>query len=136
MFVKTNNMHHTNKNRWLGFRSSLPELLLEKSVLKTCSKFTREHLCQSEVWIKLQSNFIEITFQNGYSPVNLLHIFMMSFLNNSSRRLLLGCLSCYTTSNMQLFCLRFSEYSSYPFRKQRKQWNWCIARIVFLGGFF
>ena len=39
---------------------------------------------------KLQTNFIlEITFQHGSSPVNLLHIFRTPFLKNICRRLLL-----------------------------------------------
>ena len=45
------------------FRSSLPEVLLGKGVLKICSKFTGEHPCRSVISIKL------------LSPVNLLHIF-------------------------------------------------------------
>ena len=56
-------------------RSSLPVVFLRKGVLKICSKFTGEHPCRSAISIKLQSNFIEITLQGGYSPVNLLHIF-------------------------------------------------------------
>ena len=32
---------------------------------------------------KLQCNFIEITLQHGHSPVNLLHIFITSFTNNT-----------------------------------------------------
>ena len=39
--------------------------------------------------IKLQSNFIKITLQHGYSPVNLLHIFRTHFLKNTSGGLLL-----------------------------------------------
>ena len=38
------------------------------------SKFTGEHQCQSMSSINFQSNFIEITFRHGCSPVNLLHI--------------------------------------------------------------
>ena len=39
--------------------------------------------------IKLQSNFTEITLPQGYSPVNLLHIFEAPFLKNASVGLLL-----------------------------------------------
>ena len=38
---------------------------------------------------KVASNFIEITLQHTYSPVNLLHIFRTPFLKNTSGRLLL-----------------------------------------------
>ena len=37
----------------------------------------------------LQSNFIEITHRHGCSPVNLLHVFRISFPKNTSGRLLL-----------------------------------------------
>ena len=75
---------------WLQkYRSSPPEVLLEKGVLKICSKLTREHPCQSVISIKLQSNFIEITLRHGCSPVNLLHFFRTPFSKNSSGRVLL-----------------------------------------------
>ena len=70
-------------------RSSHPEVFQEK-VLKICSKFTREQLCQSTISIKLQSNFIEITLRHGYFPVNVPHIFRTSFPKNTSGRLLLN----------------------------------------------
>ena len=40
-------------------------------------------------FIKLQSNFIEITLQHGCFPVNLLHIFRTPFPRNTSEWLLL-----------------------------------------------
>ena len=67
------------------FRSSHPEVLLGKGVLKKCSKFTVEHPCWSVI-----CNFIEMTLQHGCSPVNLLHIFRIPFLKNTSGRLLLN----------------------------------------------
>ena len=57
-----------------------------KSVLKVCSKFTGEHPYQSVISIKLQSNFIKITFWHGCSPVNLLQT---PFTKNTFGRLLL-----------------------------------------------
>ena len=68
---------------------SPPEVFLGKSVLKICSKFTREHACRSVISIKLQSNFIEITLRHGCSPVSLLHIFGAPFPKNTSGGLLL-----------------------------------------------
>ena len=70
------------------YRSSHPEVLLVKGVLKICSTFTGEHPLQSVISIKLQSNFIEITLRHGCS-VYLLHIFKTSFLKNNFGRLLL-----------------------------------------------
>ena len=51
-------------------KSSHPEVLLGKCVLKICSKFTGEHPRRSAISIKLQSNFIEITLQHRCSSVN------------------------------------------------------------------
>ena len=71
------------------FRSSPPEVFLEKGVLKICSKFTEEHPCQTVISIKLQGNFIEIALRHGRSPANLLHIFRTYFPKNTSEGLLL-----------------------------------------------
>ena len=60
-------------------------MLLKEAALHSCAyekmlRITGEHLCQSIILIKLQSNFIiEITLQHGCSPVNLLHIFRTPF---------------------------------------------------------
>ena len=69
-----------------NYRSCRPEVLLGKDVLKICSKFTGQHPCRSAI---SKSNFIEIAFRHGCSPVNLLHIFRTPFLKNISGRLLL-----------------------------------------------
>ena len=47
------------------FRSGPSEVFLGKSVLKLCSKFTREHPYRSVISVKLQSNFIKITLWHG-----------------------------------------------------------------------
>ena len=47
------------------FRSSHPDMFLEKGVLKICSKLTGEHRCQSAISIKLLCNFIEIALWHG-----------------------------------------------------------------------
>ena len=52
--------------------------------------FNKEHPCRSVISNKLQSNFIEITFRHGCSPVNLLQIFRTPFSMNISGRLLLA----------------------------------------------
>ena len=61
-----------------------------KGVLRICRKFTVEHPCRSAISIKFQSNFIEIAFWHGCSPVNLLHIFRKTFPKNTSEGLLLS----------------------------------------------
>ena len=61
-------------------RSSPPEVLLGKGVLKICRKFTGQHPCWSV--ISIESNFIEITLWHGCSPVNLLYIFRTLFPKN------------------------------------------------------
>ena len=75
--------HKLEQYYWV-FRSSHPEVFLREGALKICSKFTGEHPCRSVISIKLQSNFIEITFRHGCSPVNLLHIFRTPLPKNTS----------------------------------------------------
>ena len=78
-------------------RSNHPEVFLEKSVLKICTKFTGEHPCRSVISIKLLCNFIEIPLRHGCSPVNLLHIFRIPFTKKTSGRLLLHSEPCQTS---------------------------------------
>ena len=73
----------------IGGRSSRPEVLLRKGVLKICSKFIGEHPRWSAISIKLQSNFMEIALRHGSSPVNWPHIFRTPFPRNTSGWLLL-----------------------------------------------
>ena len=56
---------------------------------KVAFKFTGEHPCRGLISINLRSNFIVITVRHGCSPVNLLHIFRIHLLKNTSGRLLL-----------------------------------------------
>ena len=72
-----------------NLRKQPPRGVLRKSVVKICSKFTREHLCRSVISIKLLCNFIQIILRHGRSPANLLQIFRTLFLKNTSGRLLL-----------------------------------------------
>ena len=74
------------------FRSSPSEVFLGKGVLKVCSKGTGEHLRQTAISIKLQSNFIKMKLRYGSSPVNLLHIFSTHFPDNTSKGLFLNSL--------------------------------------------
>ena len=73
----------------LLFRSSCPEVFLEKGVLQIRSKFTEKHPCRSVISLKLLYNFIEIALRHGCSPVKLLHIFRTPFLRNTFVWLLL-----------------------------------------------
>ena len=61
----------------------------EKVLGKDCSKFAGEHPCRSVISIKLLCNFIEFALRQGFSPVNLLHIFGTPFPKNTSGRLFL-----------------------------------------------
>ena len=87
-FVKKSLQHKCFPLNITIFKSSLPEVFLGKGVLILCSKFTRENPCRRAISIKIQSNFIEITLRHGCSPVNLVHIFSIPFLKNTSGRLL------------------------------------------------
>ena len=99
-------------------RSSLPEVFLRKSVLKMCSKFTGEHPCWSLISIKLQSNFIEIAFRHGYSPINLLHIFRTSFSGNTSGWLHLNPHKKWSMSKRQRWFL-WSPRRSYKISRKK-----------------
>ena len=57
-------------------RNSPTELFFGKGVLKICSKFKGEHPCRS--------------YFDGCSPVNLLHIFRITFHKNTSGGMLLS----------------------------------------------
>ena len=87
--LKNFNMRSINLDCFTQSRGSYPEIL-EKGVLKICSKFIGEHPCRSTISIKLLCNFVEIAFEHGCSPVNLLHIFRKPFLQNTSGWLLLS----------------------------------------------
>ena len=84
------------------YRSSRPEVFLEKGILKICSKFTGGHPCRSVISIKLQNSFIEIPLRHGCSPVNLLHIFRTPFLRNTSGWLLLYLSSTKFSANKKV----------------------------------
>ena len=73
MFYKVLNMPLITVHAYCQKQPSTNVLI--KGILKICSKFIGEHLCQSVISLKLQSNFIEITLRHGCSPVNLLQIF-------------------------------------------------------------
>ena len=52
-------------------------------LIKRCSENIQQiyrRTPMSAISIKLQSNFVEMKFQNGCSPVNLLHIFRATLL--------------------------------------------------------
>ena len=66
--------------------TALQACSLGKGVVKICSKFAVEHLCQTVISINLQSNFIDVTLRHGFSPVNLLHIFRITFYKNTSTK--------------------------------------------------
>ena len=67
-----------------NFRSSRPDVLLRKGVLKIYSKFTGEHPCKTVISIKLFCKFIEFALRDCCSPVNLLHVFRTPFIKNTS----------------------------------------------------
>ena len=82
-------------------RSSPPEVLLVKGVLKICIKITGEHPYRSVISINLICNFIEITLRHGCSPVNLLHIFRTHLTKNISGWLLLYLIN-YPVNNVRI----------------------------------
>ena len=64
-------------------------MFFKKCVLQICSKYTGKHPCGGAVSVKLQTNFTEMTFPHGCSPVNLLHNCRAAVLTNTYGKLLL-----------------------------------------------
>ena len=84
------------------------EVLLGKGVLKICSKFTGERLCQNVISnVLLFATLIEIKLRHGCSPVNLLHIFRTSFPKNISWGLLLSTFDSLLNSFFYIIVLYF-----------------------------
>ena len=102
-------------------------MFLLKVVLKICSKFTGEHPCQSLVSIKLLCKFIEIALWHRCSPLNLMHIFRISFSKNTS---LEGCLCSFLQDSVKLFKDRFPRKSNFVIKNVSawlREWgNWII----------
>ena len=83
--------------------------VLQKGVLKICSKFTGEYLCRSAISVKPLYKFIEIILRHGCSPVSCIfseHLFL--------RTPPTGCFCTATllTSNYVYF---YETYASYTF---------------------
>ena len=74
-----------NSLSWISAKSYLSNFF---NPLKDLQK-TGKHSCRSVISIKLLCNFIKITLWHGCSPVNLLHIFRIPLLKNTSGGLLL-----------------------------------------------
>ena len=51
------------------FRSSRPEVFLEKDVLKICSRFTGEHPCRSAISIKLQATLFKSASEESIQAI-------------------------------------------------------------------
>ena len=104
-------------------------MFLIKGVLKICSKFTGEHPCRNVISIKLQTNFVEITLRDEYSPVNLLHIFRTPFRRNISGWLLL---KITLLSDLVLKILHKTDV----FKNLSSRLRWIILRtyLIILNG--
>ena len=74
------------------FKSSRPEVLLGKSFLKICSKFTGEYLCRSVISIKFLRHW-------GFHK-NLLHIFRTTFPTNTYGGLFLMTFICIVSHSL------------------------------------
>ena len=130
----------TEKGRW-NTRSSRQEVFLRKVVRRICSKFTGEHPYRSAISIKLHSNFIEITFRHGCSPVNLLYIFRIPFLKNISGWLFLKHLklllknetrNSVKTLTFPLLLTMFSRIFTWPVWAQSWKYQPCAVKAIFL----
>ena len=119
--------------RFIGFKSSCPEVFLEESVLKISRKFI-DRPCRSMISTRSLHNFIEITLQHDCSPVNVLHIFRTPFPKNTSGQLHLAFLR-----NVFFFNLKYgrsirSDATALYFLKGFDSTNcymWVLVRLGF-----
>ena len=109
--------HYRSCTKYISLcRSSPPEVLLRKGVLKICNKFKEEGPRRSVTSMTLQNNFFEIKLRHRCSPVNLLHIFRTSFPTNTSRGLLLSIVHYYFI-NLIYTKYFFKQIGNITFRK-------------------
>ena len=94
-----------------------------KSVLKICSKFTREHPCRSVISIKLLCKFTEITLRHECSPVNLLNIFRTDFHRNASGGLHLFVSTIETTKYLKLQSFKKKQIQKSFYKETLRQQN-------------
>ena len=102
-FTELINLTYGNLKKLLSFRSSHPEVFLEKVVPKVCRKFTGKHPYRSMIFRRRCSENMPQIYKrtpmpkcdfnkvalHGCSSVNLLHIFGTPFAKSTSARLLL-----------------------------------------------
>ena len=95
VIFKSNVFHDYQRKNVVSIKGNIQKQPLGGVLKKSYSEnmqqiYRKQHLCQSVISIKLQRNFIEITLCHGCFPVNLLHIFRIPFLKNTSGWLLLN----------------------------------------------
>ena len=73
------------------FRSSHPEMFLEKGALKICSKFTGEHPCRSVISIKLLCKFCGIYFCDSIISEKLCRIYFSVLIVLEKNRIICLC---------------------------------------------
>ena len=87
---------------------------------------------------------IEITLRHGCSPVNLLHIFRTTFLNNTSGRLLLKCVfrssvvEFNNTETCKPVILKWFQSKVQPYlglRHESNIWNFDLREYTFVSIF-
>ena len=92
-----------------------------------------EHLCQSVISIKLQSNFIKVALRHRCSPANLQNIFRTPFPRNTSDWLLLlkDSTTSLLTQRMLLLTMTCWYLKSFPYLLSLAGLN-CLKDCVFL----
>ena len=128
----------TSERFSLIYRSTPPDVFLEKSVLRIFSKVTEEHSCRSVISIKLLYNFLKIALWHGYSCVDLQYIFYTTCYKNIYGALLLDLGNCqfmfqkyYWFRNTDIFSyLPKTDPLTMLLRtsKERESWSYHTAR--------
>ena len=125
-------------------QKQLSRVVLRKKCSENMHQFAGEQACRSVISIKFQSNFIEIALRHGCSPVNLLHIFRTTFLNNTSGRLLLKCVfrssvvEFNNTETCKPVILKWFQSKVQPYlglRHESNIWNFDLREYTFVSIF-
>ena len=115
-----------------------PRGVFRKSCSENMQRIYRRTPWQSVISIKLQSNFIEIKFWHGCSPVNLLHIFRKPFSQNTSKRLLLRyrpiCNFVKKKTPAQMFSYEFCKKKIFRENALLQMFDWVLNTPYPLAG--
>ena len=112
------------------FTSSPPEVFLGKCSMKIYSKCIGEQPHRSVIYVKLQSNFIEINFWHGCSSVNLLYLFQNTFFEEHLRRAASRICRLFIDTTQTIYTNAHHFYYSWTYLNAEKSANLQVTILV------